>query len=182
MNDSVTRLRAFSDEYLKIATELTAHARSEIAPKNFALTSKQSNTGKPAYPIEDEAHAKSALGLVGMHGSAQQKSEVYADVAKKYPQLIKEKKAGFMGTVTNGLKQVGEHLHKHEDAYELGGLGVLGAIGADRLQAHARAGAGASNHAIEKKQMLGESGHAALDTAGLGMLAAPLAAKKLLGH
>lgn len=193
MNDSVIRLRALSDEYLKIAAELNAKSRSEIAPKNFALTSSQSSTGKKAYPIEDEAHARAAVGFVGMHGSSEQKSEVYKDVARRYPHLasqssvpalhgLAEKKAFSMGTVGKGLRSVGEHLHKHEDAYELGGLGVLGAIGGDRLQAHARAGAGASNHAIEKKQMLGETGHAAVDTAGLGMLAAPLAAKKLLGH
>lgn len=151
MNDSVIRLRAFSDEYLKIAAELTAKAG---------------------------------------HDKAEQKGDVYQDVARKYPQLapknaahgLAEKKAGFMGAVKGGLRAAGEHLHHHEDAYELGGLGVLGAIGADRLQAHARAGAGASNHDIEKKQLLGESGHAAVDTAGLGMLAAPLAAKKLLGR
>lgn len=118
-------------------------------------------------------------------------SDVYQDVAKKYPHLVpksnpsepsekKDKTAG-LGDLKSKLRAVGEHLHHHEDAYELGGLGVLGAIGADRLQAHARAGAGAGNHAIEKKQMLGETGHAALDTAGLGMLAAPIAAKKLLG-
>lgn len=78
------------------------------------------------------------------------------------------------------LGRVAQHLHKHEDAYELGGLGILGAIGADRLQAHARAGAGADDHAIEKKQVMGESGHAALDTAGLGILAAPVAAHMFL--
>jgi len=274
MNDSVIRRRALSDEYVKIAHELTTKARSEISSKNFALTGDQSSTGKKAYPIEDEEHARSAVGFVGMHGTPQQKSEVYKDVAKKYPQLAahssvpalhnlaeknastmvsmgipvspsnlgyedslgenmlnggllgstvgllgaygadkgpshmlkgaligggigalaggaahgarklihgKEKKA-FMGAVKGGLQRAAKHLHDHEDAYELGGLGVLGAIGADRLQAHARAGAGSSNHAIEKKQLLGESGHAALDTVGLGTLAAPIMAKKLLGH
>lgn len=139
MNDSVIRLRALTQEYVKIAAE----------------------------PIT----------------SAKEK-ELRSEVLKKYPQLA-EKKANFAGavqTVQSGLRQAGQHLHQHEDAYELGGLGVLGAIGADRLQAHGRAGLGASNEAIEKKQMLGDTGHAALDTAGLGMLAAPLAAKKLLGH
>lgn len=96
-----------------------------------------------------------------------------------------EKVAGLMNTMKSGLRQAGEHLHHHEDAYELGGLGVLGAIGGDRLQAHARAHAAGAygEQAIEKKQLLGgETGHAALDTAGLGLLAAPLAAKKLLGR
>ncbi len=77
------------------------------------------------------------------------------------------------------LEQLARHLHKHEDPYELGGLGILGAIGADRLQAHARAAAAgdASEHAIEDKQLGGESAHALADTVGLGVLAAPIAAK-----
>lgn len=82
-----------------------------------------------------------------------------------------------------GLMQRGARfLVKHEDPVELAGLGVLGTIGADRLQAHARAGTGASEHDVEKKQLMGETGHAGLDTAGLAMLAAPLVAKKLVGH
>lgn len=140
MRDSNLRLRAFTEEYLKLAAE------------------------------------KATLS-----------EAVYRDVAKKYPQLLKptaeaEKKAGFLGSVGNKAKGLARHLEHHEDAYELGGLGVLGAIGVDRLQAHARAGAGANNHAIEKKQLLGESGHAALDTAGLATLAAPIVAKKFLGR
>jgi UDP-N-acetylmuramyl pentapeptide synthase len=70
-------------------------------------------------------------------------------------------------------------LHKWEDPIEVAGLGVLGGIGADRIQAHVRAGKGASDHEIEKKQLLGETGHAIADTAGLGILAAPLIAKRL---
>lgn len=83
-------------------------------------------------------------------------------------------------TVMDTVKRVAQKVHHFEDPLEVGGLGVLGAIGADRLQAHARAGAGAGEHEIEKKQLLGESGHAALDTAGLGILAAPLVAKRLV--
>lgn len=95
MTSSIT-YAAFRDELTKIANELTPEARSHIAPKNFALSSKQSKTGKPAYPIEDKAHAKSALGLVGMHGSAKEKAEVYKDVARKFPELAhtKEKDGG----------------------------------------------------------------------------------------
>lgn len=78
------------------------------------------------------------------------------------------------------LRRIGEHLHKYEDPYEVGGLGVLGGIGADRLQAHARAGAGATEDQIEHKQLMGESGHAAADTLGLGILAAPLIAKRAI--
>lgn len=78
------------------------------------------------------------------------------------------------------LRRIGEHLHKYEDPYEVAGLGVLGGIGADRLQAHARAGAGAPEEAIEHKQLMGETGHAAADTLGLGILAAPLVAKRAI--
>jgi len=69
----------------KVAKVLTEGAREHIAPKNFAVSAKQSDTGKPAYPIEDKAHARAALGLVGMHGSPAEKAEVRKDVARKYP-------------------------------------------------------------------------------------------------
>jgi hypothetical protein len=78
------------------------------------------------------------------------------------------------------LHRVAAHLHKYEDPYEVGGLGILGGIGADRLQAHARAGRGSTEEQIEHKQIMGESGHAAADTVGLGVLAAPLLAKRMV--
>jgi len=181
-------------ELRKMAEELSSEAREHIAKKNFALTSKQSETGKPAYPIHDAQHARTAIGMVGMHGTPQQKAEVYKDIVRKYPELAakskaiqawEEKKASEIGIPPMGsdvLRRIAQHLHTHEDAYELGGLGLLGAIGLDRLQAHARAGRGAHEHDIEKRQLMGESGHAGLDTLGLGVLAAPIVAKKYLGH
>jgi len=225
MNDSVIRLRAFSEEYLKIASDLAqpqGEQKSEVyrdvikkfphlvAKKDEKLASSMVSLAVPVTPTSlgtEEGLAQnmlsggllgSTVGLMGAYGADQGPKRMLksslvgggigalagagAYGARKLMKKTEEDKtAGFMGAVKGGLRQVGEHLHHHEDAYELGGLGVLGAIGADRLQAHARAGAGATNHAIEKRQMLGESGHAALDTAGLGMLAAPLAAKKLLG-
>ena len=89
-------LIAFRDELLKIAeegvlgkvaAELNEAARENIAPKNFALSSKQSDTGKPAYPIEDKSHAANALARVRQFGDAHEKAEVYKDVARKYPEL-----------------------------------------------------------------------------------------------
>lgn len=71
----------------KVAAELTESAREHIAPKNFALSAKQSDTGKPAYPIEDESHARNALARVKQFGDAKERAEVYKDVAKKYPGL-----------------------------------------------------------------------------------------------
>jgi len=65
-------------------------------------------------------------------------------------------------------------MHKNEVA----GLGVLAVPGLDTLQATARARlAGDKGHgAVEKRQLLGEGAHAALDVGGLGLLAAPAAA------
>ena len=77
-------------------------------------------------------------------------------------------------------RRIGEHLHKYENPYEVGGLGLLAGIGADRVQAHARAGKGATDEQIEHKQLMGETGHAAADVAGLGILAAPLIAKRAI--
>lgn len=74
---------------VKQAADLTEAARGKIAPKNFALSGKQSDTGKPAYPIEDRRHAANALSRVGQVGSSSEKSEVYSDVARKYPDLAR---------------------------------------------------------------------------------------------
>ena len=89
---------AFEDELTKIAAakeakELTPEARSHVAKKNFAVSSKASNTGKPAYPIPDKAHARSALGFAAMHGDKKDISEVRKDVARKFPGMVK-KEAG----------------------------------------------------------------------------------------
>ena len=89
-------LPAFGDELAniaiagtlgKVAAELTEASRDKIAPKNFALSAKQSGTGKPAYPIEDKRHAANALARVKQHGDSKERSEVYKDVAKKFPGL-----------------------------------------------------------------------------------------------
>jgi len=70
-----------------------------------------------------------------------------------------------------------------EHKNEVAGLGVLAVPGLDTLQASARARfAGDKSHnAVERRQLLGEGAHAALDVGGLGLLAAP-AASKLLKH
>ena len=110
MTSAIT-YRAFRDELTKIANELTAEGRAHVAPKNFALTAKQSDTGKPAYPIHDKVHARAALGLVGMHGDDKERAEVYKDVAKKFPglvsklpgKMVKEKNSGMeAGPQTSG--------------------------------------------------------------------------------
>jgi len=85
-------IRSFSAELQQITltktgADLTPEARAKIKPSNFALTSGQSSTGKKAYPVDTEQRARAALGFVGMHGSPEQKAEVYKDVARKYPHL-----------------------------------------------------------------------------------------------
>jgi hypothetical protein len=84
---------AFLDELDKIAKDLTEAAREHIAPKNFAVSAKASNTGKPAYPIPDKAHARAALGFSAMHHDKKDAAEVRKDVAAKFPGMVHEKKA-----------------------------------------------------------------------------------------
>lgn len=58
--------------------KLTAAARRKIKPSNFAVPGGH-------YPIEDESHARNALSRVSQFGSAKEKAEVRAAVARKYP-------------------------------------------------------------------------------------------------
>ena len=88
--DLLIAVRAMREEYTKIAAELTSATRAELPKKDFAVTSKKSNTGKPAYPIPD---ARSALGFAKMHGDTADYAAVRAKVEKKFPGLI-EKKEG----------------------------------------------------------------------------------------
>jgi len=60
---------------------LSAKARRAIPAKNFA------EPGKRAYPIEDASHARNALARVSEFGSAAEKSQVRAAVARKYPSM-----------------------------------------------------------------------------------------------
>lgn len=91
-----------------------------------------------------------------------------------------EKAAGVMPRLMGAAKNVAlgateAGMHRNEVA----GLGVLAVPGLDTLQASARARiAGDKGHnAVEKRRVLGESAHAALDVGGLGLLAAPAAAR-----
>jgi len=87
MRFSEEDLQALGPALLKIASELTPAGREHIKAKNFALSAKQSDTGKPAYPIHDKEHAANALARVKQFGSPSEKSEVYKDVARKFPEL-----------------------------------------------------------------------------------------------
>jgi hypothetical protein len=70
-----------------------------------------------------------------------------------------------------------------EHGTELAGLGVLALPGLDTLQASARARLAGDQgpHAVEKRQLMGEAGHAAADVGGLGVLMGPEIAK-LMKH
>lgn len=156
-------------------SDLTEAARAHISKKNFALTPKQSTTGKPAYPIEDRAHARSALGLVGMHGSAEQKAEVRKDVARKYPDLLK-KESSVLSRMSTGISKLAPAASEHADhLWDVGGLGILAAPIVDNMQARARArlSGDKGENAVEKRQFMSEPTHDLMELGGLGVLAAP---------
>ncbi len=189
MSDALkTFVQMVAGEYDKVAADLTAGARAHIAPKNFALSKGQSSTGKPAYPIHDEAHARSALSYVKQHGSPDQINEVYKDVAAKYPHLaakssvpglreMHEKGGSLMAQVGQKIlgprgmaagqglaSRVGTHLAQHGEKYDLAGLGLLAAPAAAGL--------------AQGK----DKAHNAAELGGLGLIAAPVAAGLMRGH
>lgn len=59
--------------------KLTTKKRNRMKASSFALP------GKRAYPIQDKAHAISALSRVAQHGTPVEKAKVRAAVHKKYP-------------------------------------------------------------------------------------------------
>lgn len=77
----------------KVAKVLKARNRAHIAQKNFAIPEKAEGAKEKKksgnYPIHDIEHARSALRLVGMHGSDEEKAQVRAKVYAKYPSLKK---------------------------------------------------------------------------------------------
>ena len=60
--------------------KLTAKTRKAIPTKDFALPGRR-------YPIEDEAHARSALQRVAQNGSPAEKSGVRKAVHSKCPEI-----------------------------------------------------------------------------------------------
>lgn len=125
---------AMAEELLKSAAELTDASRGQVAKKNFALTSKQSTTGKPAYPIHDEQHARSALGFVSMHGTPEQKAEVRKDIERKYPHLIKKTAA------LTGMR---------EELFKIASAGLLAKEAVSPRWVRTHAGAGAWQHMLK---------------------------------
>lgn len=70
----------------KLARELTAKGRNQIAEGNFALPDRR-------YPIHDESHARNALARVAQHGTSGEQAQVRAAVKSKYPGIEQEKEA-----------------------------------------------------------------------------------------
>lgn len=72
---------------LKEARVLTQKGRVRIKEKNFAIPGKGGPGSTGRYPIHDTRHARNALTRVNQYGTPEEKSQVYAAVAKKYPGL-----------------------------------------------------------------------------------------------
>jgi hypothetical protein len=69
---------------------LSASTRQHLPKSDFALPGKgegPKGAGAGSYPIPDKRHGEIALGLVGMHGSPEQKAAVRAKVHAKYPDI-----------------------------------------------------------------------------------------------
>ena len=184
------KLNAGREEKAKHAADLTPHARTELPKKDFAVSAKASNTGKPAYPLEDRQHAISALGFSKMHGDSADAAEVRKDVAKKYPDLVKKgfevlreqiKTAGVMQAIGQKIAPFAGDMATHKA--ELAGLATLAAPSIDDAQAHVRAGLAGdkSRDAVHKRTLLPSAAKPISEIGGLGVLALPSAAH-MLGH
>lgn len=79
---STDSMRAFVEEFDKIAKELTTAGRERIKTKNFAIPETEK------YPIHDAKHARNALARVSQHGTPEEKVRVRSAVAKKWPGLV----------------------------------------------------------------------------------------------
>jgi hypothetical protein len=65
--------------------KLTAAQRKKLKSSTFAEPAKRK------YPIPDANHARNALSRVAQNGTAAEKKQVRAAVAKKYPGIGKKK-------------------------------------------------------------------------------------------
>lgn len=82
----------------KAAAALSAHERTKVPKKDFAIPEKAEGKDEKKksgnYPIPDRKHARAALGLVGMHGSSEERAKVRAKVRAKYPDMVKSPDMG----------------------------------------------------------------------------------------
>lgn len=65
---------------------LSAARRKKIPTSKFVFKKSRK------YPIDTPGRARSALRLVGMHGSASQKAKVRAAVRRKYPRIGRKRR------------------------------------------------------------------------------------------
>lgn len=75
--------------------KLTYKKRKSMPKSEFAIPAKKSKknpSGKGAYPVEDENHARNALARVSQFGTPSEKKAVKAKVSKKYPSIKQTKK------------------------------------------------------------------------------------------
>ena len=154
----------------KHAADLTPAARAKLPGSDFAVKAKKSNTGHEAYPIEDRAHARSALGFAKMHGDAADLAAVRRKIEAKYPDMLKKSAEEIIkeaGSLIARMKGFGKELAENQplkEKVELAGLGALAApVG----------------YEFQKNVREGDTGGAVANTAelgGLGILAAPAAA------
>ncbi|MDH2444474.1 hypothetical protein QDR37_11015 [Amnibacterium sp. CER49] len=61
--------------------ELSDKDRKKLKDSDFAEPDQRK------YPIEDETHARNALGRVAQHGSEEEQREVRRRVEERYPDL-----------------------------------------------------------------------------------------------
>lgn len=184
---NVALQHGLGDVHEKVAKALTEDARSHIKSKNFALSGEQSSTGKPAYPIQSRHQAGVAMGMVGMHGSSQQKAEVYRDVARKYPDLARHSDVPAArakvkeSTFLPGTQPLPGMSGGPPGGMSAAGMGMGAAPLGKAAGVAARLG-GALSGVPSLKHIgdhLAENSHM-YDLAGLGILAAPSAVE--LGH
>jgi hypothetical protein len=70
--------------------ELSSKQRKNLSKSSFAIPSKAPGPG--SYPIPDRSHAQNALARAEQNATPQEKKQVKAAVARKYPSMGKGKK------------------------------------------------------------------------------------------
>jgi hypothetical protein len=143
-----------------------AEVRKDVAAKYPDLMKKkEGGVRETAVRLFDEhpkATAATAFGLGALAHAGEH--QIHRQLAQHAQRKVEE-----------------ERKKEASDAAELAGLGVLAVPGLDQLQAHARAAmAGDYNKGgVSKREFLPHVVHPLAETAGLGILAGPSAAKLL---
>lgn len=165
----------------------TGTALKGVTPKdkvrNLASSAVKGAFGGGAIPLL-RAHSDRRAEMGTLKKFMKQDKTASVEVGQTIVQLVKQ--AGLLQRLPQAVRSLpsaaknvalgaGErNMHMNEVA----GLGVLAIPGIDTLQSRLRArlAGDKSPHGAEKRQLLGEGAHAALDVGGLGLLAAPAVA------